>query len=69
MNVLGVTHPMSWNNAACLLQGGELSAMAEEERLIRVKFAQGVAPLRAEPNWYVRPSSDGPSADARLVKE
>ena len=38
---------MSWNNAACLIQGGRLTAMAEEERLIRVKYAQGVAPLRA----------------------
>ncbi len=47
MNILGVTHPMSWNNAACLIQGGELVAMAEEERLIRVKFAHGVPPLRS----------------------
>ncbi|MHC5021338.1 MAG: carbamoyltransferase N-terminal domain-containing protein, partial [Planctomycetota bacterium] len=47
MNILGVTHPMSWNNAACLIQGGELVAMAEEERLIRVKYAHGVPPLRS----------------------
>lgn len=47
MHILGVTHPMSWNNAACLLQGGRLVAMAEEERLIRVKYAQGVPPLRS----------------------
>ena len=47
MIVVGVTHPMSWNNAACLLRAGELTALAEEERLIRVKYARGVAPLRA----------------------
>ena len=47
MIVVGVTHPMSWNNAACVLRAGELVAFAEEERLIRVKHAHGVAPLRA----------------------
>ncbi len=47
MNILGLTHPMSWNNAACLIADGRLVGFAEEERLIRVKYARGVMPLRA----------------------
>ncbi len=39
MIVLGITHPISWNNAACILVDGELIAMVEEERLNRVKHA------------------------------
>lgn len=45
--ILGVTHPISWNNAACLLKDGRLVAMAEEERFTRFKHAPRVAPLRA----------------------
>ena len=45
--VLGVTHPISWNNAACLLKDGKLVAMAEEERFNRFKHAPRVAPIQA----------------------
>ncbi len=45
--VLGVTHPISWNNAACLLKDGRLVAMAEEERFNRFKHSPRVPPLRA----------------------
>jgi len=39
MIILGLTHPISWNNAACILVDGQLAAMVEEERLNRVKHA------------------------------
>lgn len=39
MIILGITHPISWNNAACILVDGELKAMVEEERLNRIKHA------------------------------
>lgn len=39
--ILGITHPTNLNSAACLLAGGELVAMAEEERLNRLKHSQG----------------------------
>lgn len=39
MNILGVTHPISWNNAACLIIDGQLVAMVEEERLNRIKHS------------------------------
>lgn len=43
MIILGLTHPISWNNAACILVDGELVAMVEEERLNRVKHAPRMA--------------------------
>lgn len=39
MVILGLTHPISWNNAACILVDGKLVAMVEEERLNRIKHA------------------------------
>jgi len=39
MNILGITHPISWNNAACILVDGKLIAMVEEERLNRIKHS------------------------------
>lgn len=39
MIILGITHPISWNNAACILVDGKLVAMVEEERLNRIKHA------------------------------
>jgi carbamoyltransferase len=39
MNILGITHCISWNSAACLLMDGELISMNEEERFIRKKHA------------------------------
>ncbi len=39
MIILGITHPISWNNAACIIKDGQLIAMAEEERFNRIKHA------------------------------
>lgn len=47
MNILGITHPISWNPAACLLIDGELVTFAEEERFIRVKHAPHAYPRNA----------------------
>jgi predicted NodU family carbamoyl transferase len=47
MIILGVTHPISWNNAACLLIDGKLVAFVEEERFTRVKHAPRVYPEKA----------------------
>jgi len=47
VKVLGITHPISWNPAACLLVNGELVAFAEEERFIRFKHAPHIHPARA----------------------
>ena len=47
MIILGVTHPMVHNNAACLLVDGELVAMVEEERFNRMKHSPGVPPNRS----------------------
>ena len=43
MIILGVTHPISWNNGACILVDGKLVAMVEEERFIRFKHAPRVS--------------------------
>lgn len=45
MIVLGLTHPISWNNAACILVDGKLVAMAEEERFNRIKHAPRMPPI------------------------
>src|SRR5260370_703419 len=47
MNVLGITHPISLNGAACLLVDGHLVAFAEEERFTRQKHAPHVFPEHA----------------------
>jgi carbamoyltransferase len=47
MIILGLTHPISWNNAACVLVDGKLVAMVEEERLNRIKHAPRMAPKLA----------------------
>jgi carbamoyltransferase len=47
MIILGITHPISWNNAACILVDGELKAMVEEERLNRIKHSPRMAPVLA----------------------
>ncbi|MFC1624975.1 carbamoyltransferase [Patescibacteria group bacterium] len=39
MNILGVTHPVSYNSAACILINGKLIAFAEEERFNRIKHS------------------------------
>jgi len=47
MHILGLTHPMAWNNAACLISDGVLVRMVEEERLNRFKQSHGIAPNKA----------------------
>src|ERR1700687_1104113 len=47
MIILGVTHPISYNNAACLLIDGRLIAFAEEERFTRLKHAPRMYPRKA----------------------
>lgn len=47
MIILGVTHPISSNGAACILVDGQLIAMVEEERLNRIKHAPRMAPTLA----------------------
>lgn len=48
MIILGVTHPISWSNAACILVDGKLIAMGEEERFTRFKYAKGgIAPEKS----------------------
>lgn len=47
MNILGLSHPISWNPAACILVDGELIAFAEEERFVRLKHAPHIYPARA----------------------
>jgi len=47
MNILGITGPISWNNAAVLIKDGKLVAAAEEERFTRQKFAPRVLPVNA----------------------
>lgn len=44
MVILGITHPISWNTASCIIVDGKLVAMAEEERFIRIKHAPRVIP-------------------------
>ncbi len=47
MIILGITHPISWNNSACILVDGNLVAWVEEERLNRIKHAPRMAPKLA----------------------
>jgi carbamoyltransferase len=39
MNILGITHPVSRNSAACILKDGKLIAFAEEERFNKIKHS------------------------------
>ena len=45
MNIIGYFHGV--DPAACLLVDGELVAYVEEERLIRIKHAEGLFPIRS----------------------
>lgn len=47
MYILGITAPISWNNAACIIKDGELIAAAEEERFTRLKHAPRTPPVKA----------------------
>ncbi len=44
MVVLGITHPVNQNPAACLIVDGRLIAFAEEERFVRFKHASNFYP-------------------------
>ena len=39
MNILGITHPISFNSSACIIKDGVLVSIGEEERFTRVKHA------------------------------
>jgi len=39
MNILGVTHPVSRNSAACIIKDNDLAAFAEEDRFNRIKHS------------------------------
>ena len=47
MIILGVTHPLSYNNGACILVDDKLIALAEEERFNRFKYSQGMPAKRS----------------------
>jgi carbamoyltransferase len=47
MLILGLTHPISWNSAAVLLEDGKVIAAVEEERFVRVKHAPRMFPHHA----------------------
>ncbi len=47
MIIVGLSHPISRNTAACILIDGRLIAMAEEERFIRIKHANRIFPKQA----------------------
>jgi len=44
MNILGISHRCSHNQAACLILDGKLVAFAEEERFNRIKHSPNVLP-------------------------
>ncbi len=44
MNILGITHPISFNSSACIIRSDELIAIGEEERFNRVKHAPRIFP-------------------------
>src|SRR3712207_5451080 len=45
MNIIGYFHGV--DPAACLISGNRLRAYVEEERLVRVKHANGLFPIRS----------------------
>jgi carbamoyltransferase len=47
MYILGITAPISWNSAACIIKDGELIVAAEEERFTRIKHAPRIPPIQA----------------------
>jgi carbamoyltransferase len=47
VKIIGISHPISWNNAACAIDGENLSFFLEEERPIRFKHAPHVFPTRS----------------------
>lgn len=47
MIILGLTAPISWNTAACILVDGELVAFVEEERFRGIKHAPRMVPEKS----------------------
>src|SRR3990167_7978028 len=47
LKILGISHPYSWNNAACLIVDGKIVAFAEEERFSRIKYSPSTAAKKA----------------------
>jgi len=47
MRILGITHLLSYNQAACILDDGNLVAFAEEERFNRIKASPNKFPIQA----------------------
>ncbi|MBI2617412.1 hypothetical protein HYW55_04720 [Candidatus Gottesmanbacteria bacterium] len=47
MNILGITAPLSWNQACAIVVNGNLVAVAEEERFNRMKHSPRIPPYRA----------------------
>lgn len=47
MYILGITAPISWNNAAALIKDGQLLSAAEEERFTRVKHSPRLPAVNA----------------------
>jgi len=65
MNILGLTHPISWNTAACIISDGELIAFTEEERFTRDKHAKHSFPKNAI--WFCLDKSGLRAEDIDLV--
>jgi carbamoyltransferase len=46
MNILGILY-LDHDPTACLFRDGEIIALAEEERFVRIKHADGLFPINA----------------------
>lgn len=47
MTILGLTSPLSWNQAAAIVRNGKLLAVVEEERFNRIKHSPRMPPFRS----------------------
>ena len=67
MNILGLTAPVSWNNAAALVQDGRVVSAAEEERFVRVKQAPRMPAIQAARFCLDYSSIDGSDVDVIAI--
>jgi carbamoyltransferase len=67
MNILGITHPISLNPAACILRNGELVAFAEEERFVRLKHAPHLHPAEAIASCLTRAGLTATDIDVTAI--
>jgi carbamoyltransferase len=67
LNVLGVTSPVSWNNAAAFVRDGVLVATAEEERFNRIKQSPRIPPIQAAQYCIRAAGIDADEVDAIAV--